>query len=52
VRDYDQQADPLNRRLEALSYYLDNDIPRAAAFLYQAIITLEAYQQEGRDAQS
>jgi hypothetical protein len=49
-RDFDHAADPLHRRLEALTFYLDNDIPRAAAFLHQAVQTLEAYQQVGKES--
>jgi DNA repair exonuclease SbcCD ATPase subunit len=44
-RDFDRQADPLHRRLESLTHYLDNDIPRAAAWLHQAMTTLESYQE-------
>jgi hypothetical protein len=50
-RDYDHQADPLHRRLESLAFYLENDVPKAAAFLVQAIQTLEDYQQIGRESQ-
>jgi hypothetical protein len=52
TRDFDHLADPLHRRLDGLTYYLDNDIPRGTAFLHQAVQTLEAYQQVGRDLAS
>jgi hypothetical protein len=42
-RDYDHHADPLYRKLESLTYYLEHDIPRAIAYLRQATYTLEAY---------
>lgn len=50
-RDYDHQADPLHRRLEGLAYYLENEVPKAASYLHQAIRTLEDYQQIGKQAE-
>ncbi len=49
-RDYDTQADPLNKRLEGLRQYLSYDLPKAIAFLLQAQRTLESYAQDGRPA--
>jgi chromosome segregation ATPase len=45
VRRYDSTVEPLSKRLEALRCVVDQDLPKAVAFLVQAQTTLEAYVQ-------
>ena len=40
---YDNNADPILKRLEGLRQYLDTDIPKATAYLRNAQMTLEEY---------
>lgn len=44
-RDFDNNADPLVKRLEGMRFYLDHDMPKALTFLVQAQKTLEAYAE-------
>ena len=44
-RDFDNNADPLVKRLEGMRYFLDHDMPKALTFLVQAQKTLEAYAE-------
>ena len=44
-RDFDNNADPLVRRMEGMRYFLDHDLPKALTFLVQAQQTLEAYAE-------
>ena len=44
-RDFDNNADPLVKRLEGMRYFLDHDLPKALTFLVQAQKTLEAYAE-------
>ncbi len=44
-RDFDNNADPLVRRLEGIRYFLDHDLPKALTFLVRAQETLEAYAE-------
>jgi hypothetical protein len=42
-RDFDHRTEPLVKQMERLHSVLANDLPKAIAFLTQAINTLEAY---------
>ena len=44
-RDFDNNADPLVRRLEGIRYFLDHDMPKALIYLLRAQETLEAYAE-------
>ena len=44
-RDFDNNADPLVKRLEGMRYFLGHDMPKALTFLVQAQKTLEAYAE-------
>ena len=44
-RDFDNNADPLVKRLEGMRYFLDHDMPKALTYLVQAQKTLEAYAE-------
>ena len=44
-RDFDNNADPLVKRLEGMRYFLDHDMPKALTFLVQAQKTLESYAE-------
>ena len=44
-RDFDNNADPLVRRLEGIRYFLDHDMPKALTYLVRAQETLEAYAE-------
>ena len=44
-RDFDNNADPLVKRLEGMRYFLDHDLPKALTFLVQAQKTLESYAE-------
>lgn len=43
IQNYDSVADPVIKRLENLRQLLDNDMPKAVAYLANAQRTLEAY---------
>ena len=49
-RDFDGCADPLVRGLSSLREFLDQDMPKALAYLVQAQHTLEAYAETGAPA--
>ena len=44
-RDFDDDADPLVKRLEGMRYFLDHDMPKALTYLVQAHRTLESYAE-------
>jgi hypothetical protein len=44
-RDYDTSAEPLTKKMQSLRHFLDQDMPKAIAYLVQAQRTLEAYTQ-------
>lgn len=44
-RNYDHETDPRVRKLESLRHFLENDVPKAIAFLVQAQRTLEDYSR-------
>ena len=44
-RNYDHETDPRVRKLESLRHFLENDIPKAIAYLVQAQRTLESYAE-------
>ncbi|MEZ0275033.1 MAG: hypothetical protein ACAH88_09020 [Roseimicrobium sp.] len=44
-RNFDTSFDPLVRKLDVLRQYLDNDIPKAVAYIVQVQRTLEAYAE-------
>jgi hypothetical protein len=43
LRRYDSMVAPLSKRLDSLGFIVDQDLPKAVAFLVQAQMTLEAY---------
>ena len=45
IRNYDHETDPRVRKLESLRHFLENDVPKAIAFLVQAQRTLEDYSR-------
>ncbi len=45
-REFDRQADPHIRKLEALRSWLADEVPKAAAYLWNAQRTLEAYAED------
>ena len=44
-RNYDHETDPRVRKLESLRHFLENDIPKAIAYLAQTQRTLESYME-------
>lgn len=42
-RDFDRAVAPLTKKMEALHYYLEQEMPKAVAYMAQAQRTLEAY---------
>ena len=44
-RDFDDDADPLVKRLEGMRFFLDHDMPKALTYLVQAHRTLESYAE-------
>ena len=44
-RNYDHETDPRVRKLESLRHFLENDVPKAIAFLVQTQRTLEDYSR-------
>ena len=44
-RNYDHETDPRVRKLESLRHFLENDVPKAIAYLAQAQRTLESYTE-------
>jgi chromosome segregation ATPase len=44
-RQFADQVEPLVKQLEQLHTFLSNDLPKAAAYLSQAVDSLEAYAQ-------
>ena len=44
-QNYDRLADPAVRRLESLRQVLDQDLPKAIAYLANSVRTLEAYAE-------
>jgi hypothetical protein len=45
IKSYEPAMDPLLKKLGVLRGILDNDLPKAGAFLFQAQRTLEAYAE-------
>jgi hypothetical protein len=45
TRNFDSTFDPMVKRLDTLRFYLEQDMPKAIAFLLQVLHTLEAYAE-------
>lgn len=43
IQNYDHCADPVVKRLESLRQFLDNDLPKATAYLHNVQKTLDQY---------
>ncbi len=45
TRNFDATFDPMVKRLDGLRFYLEQDMPKAIAYLLEAIRTLETYAE-------